>query len=114
MKNGFPKEVDLATIANRDEYDPQMLSTNLMFGTPDEVIAKLKPYETLGVDRVHLLRQPRPRHEGAEALAGAVLQGSHPRLRTRRRTGEEARLTRADLGVCDTVPMGGWRGLAPP
>ena len=27
-----------------------MLSTNLMFGTPDEVIAKLKPYEALGVD----------------------------------------------------------------
>ena len=50
VKNGFPKEVDLHDIANRAEYDPQMLSTNLMFGTPDEVIAKLKPYETLGVD----------------------------------------------------------------
>ena len=50
VTNGFPKEVDLGEIANRAEYDPQMLSTNLMFGTPDEVIAKLKPYETLGVD----------------------------------------------------------------
>jgi alkanesulfonate monooxygenase SsuD/methylene tetrahydromethanopterin reductase-like flavin-dependent oxidoreductase (luciferase family) len=50
VKNGFPKEVDLAAINNRDEYDPKMLSTNLMFGTPDEVIAKLKPYEALGVD----------------------------------------------------------------
>jgi alkanesulfonate monooxygenase SsuD/methylene tetrahydromethanopterin reductase-like flavin-dependent oxidoreductase (luciferase family) len=27
-----------------------MLSENLMFGTPDEVIAKLKPYAALGVD----------------------------------------------------------------
>ena len=27
-----------------------MLTRNLMFGTPDEVIAKLKTYETLGVD----------------------------------------------------------------
>jgi alkanesulfonate monooxygenase SsuD/methylene tetrahydromethanopterin reductase-like flavin-dependent oxidoreductase (luciferase family) len=50
VKNGFPKEVDLGEIANRAEYDPKMLSSNLMFGTPDEVIAKLKPYEALGVD----------------------------------------------------------------
>ena len=27
-----------------------MLRQNLMFGTPDEVIAKLKPYEALGID----------------------------------------------------------------
>lgn len=50
VTNGFPKEVDLASIANRAEYDPRMLHENLMFGTPDEVIAKLKPYEELGVD----------------------------------------------------------------
>jgi len=50
VTNGFPKEVDLASIANRVEYDPRMLHENLMFGTPDEVIAKLKPYQELGVD----------------------------------------------------------------
>jgi alkanesulfonate monooxygenase SsuD/methylene tetrahydromethanopterin reductase-like flavin-dependent oxidoreductase (luciferase family) len=50
VKNGFPKEVELGEIANRAEYDPKLLSTNLMFGTPDEVIAKLRPYEALGVD----------------------------------------------------------------
>jgi alkanesulfonate monooxygenase SsuD/methylene tetrahydromethanopterin reductase-like flavin-dependent oxidoreductase (luciferase family) len=50
VANGFPKQAHLAAIANRAEYDPNMLSTNLMFGTPDEVIAKLKPYEALGVD----------------------------------------------------------------
>ncbi len=50
VTNGFPKELDLASIANRAEYDPRMLHENLMFGTPDEVIAKLKPYEELGVD----------------------------------------------------------------
>ncbi len=48
--DGFPKEVDLAAIANRAEYDPQMLHDNLMFGTPDEIIAKLRPYQELGVD----------------------------------------------------------------
>jgi alkanesulfonate monooxygenase SsuD/methylene tetrahydromethanopterin reductase-like flavin-dependent oxidoreductase (luciferase family) len=50
VKNGFPKELDLGDIANRAEYDAKMLSTNLMFGTPDEVIAKLRPYADLGVD----------------------------------------------------------------
>jgi alkanesulfonate monooxygenase SsuD/methylene tetrahydromethanopterin reductase-like flavin-dependent oxidoreductase (luciferase family) len=50
VTNGFPQEVDLASITNRAEYDPRMLHENLMFGTPDEVIAKLKPYEGLGVD----------------------------------------------------------------
>ncbi len=48
--NGFPKQLDFSEIANRAEYDPKMLSTNLMFGTPDEVIEKLKPYQALGVD----------------------------------------------------------------
>lgn len=48
--NGFPKQVDLESLANRDNYDPKMLSENLMFGTPDEVIAKLKRYQDLGVD----------------------------------------------------------------
>jgi alkanesulfonate monooxygenase SsuD/methylene tetrahydromethanopterin reductase-like flavin-dependent oxidoreductase (luciferase family) len=50
VTNGFPEEIDLKTIENRVEYDPNMLRTNLMFGTPDEVIAKLRRYEALGVD----------------------------------------------------------------
>jgi len=50
VANGFPRQVDLAAIANREEYNPRMLHDNLMFGTPDEVIEKLKGYETLGVD----------------------------------------------------------------
>ncbi|MFN0192008.1 MAG: LLM class flavin-dependent oxidoreductase [Aestuariivirga sp.] len=51
VKNGFPKEIELGEISNRAEFEPNMLSTNLMFGTPDEVIAKLKPYQALGVDQ---------------------------------------------------------------
>jgi alkanesulfonate monooxygenase SsuD/methylene tetrahydromethanopterin reductase-like flavin-dependent oxidoreductase (luciferase family) len=50
VKNGFPKEVDLSTIANRKEYDPQMLHNNMMFGTPDEIITKLQAYQDAGVD----------------------------------------------------------------
>lgn len=51
VKNGFPKEIDLASLANRGEYDPRMLHDNLMFGTPEQVIAKLKLYRELGVDQ---------------------------------------------------------------
>jgi alkanesulfonate monooxygenase SsuD/methylene tetrahydromethanopterin reductase-like flavin-dependent oxidoreductase (luciferase family) len=50
VANGFPKEIPLESVSNRAEYDPQMLSANLMFGTPDEVVAKLKPYQAMGVD----------------------------------------------------------------
>ena len=50
VKDGFPKQIDLSALENRTEYDAQMLSENLLFGTPDQVIEKLKLYEALGVD----------------------------------------------------------------
>jgi len=48
--NGFAKQIPLEDLENRAEYDPEMLRENLMFGTPDQVIEKLKTYESLGVD----------------------------------------------------------------
>lgn len=50
VKDGFPKAVDFSALANRDEYNPKMLHDNLLFGTPDEVVAKLQSYADLGVD----------------------------------------------------------------
>ncbi|MBL9064582.1 LLM class flavin-dependent oxidoreductase [Tabrizicola sp.] len=50
VENGFSKSIPFDQLGNRAEYDPEMLSRNLMFGTPDEVIAKLKEYEAIGVD----------------------------------------------------------------
>jgi alkanesulfonate monooxygenase SsuD/methylene tetrahydromethanopterin reductase-like flavin-dependent oxidoreductase (luciferase family) len=50
VDNGFPEEIDLAALEHRAEYDSTMLRTNLMFGTPVEIITKLKRYEALGVD----------------------------------------------------------------
>ena len=75
VRNGFPKEVDLHDIANRSEYDPQMLSTNLMFGTPDEVIAKLKPYQALGVDEFTYYAEGAPRLAGAPPPVGMGRRG---------------------------------------
>ena len=48
--NGFPKQVMLESLENRAEYDPVMLQQNLMFGTPPEVIEKLKQYQLLNID----------------------------------------------------------------
>jgi alkanesulfonate monooxygenase SsuD/methylene tetrahydromethanopterin reductase-like flavin-dependent oxidoreductase (luciferase family) len=50
VSNGFPKSIPFDQLANRAEYDPDMLQSNLMFGTPDQVIAKLKLFQALGVD----------------------------------------------------------------
>ena len=50
VKNGFPKQIPLSELTNRDEYNAEMLEENLLFGSPDEVIEKLKRYEALGVD----------------------------------------------------------------
>lgn len=50
VENGFPRAIPFGELDNRDEYNPDMLRRNLMFGTPDEVIDKLKRYEALGVD----------------------------------------------------------------
>ena len=48
--NGFPKVVELSELENRNEYDPKMLHKNLMFGTPEQVIEKLRLYADIGID----------------------------------------------------------------
>jgi alkanesulfonate monooxygenase SsuD/methylene tetrahydromethanopterin reductase-like flavin-dependent oxidoreductase (luciferase family) len=51
VDNGFPAMIDLSTLENRDEYDPKTLHEHLMFGTPDEIVNKLRLYDELGVDQ---------------------------------------------------------------
>jgi len=48
--DGFPDRVDLAALDSREQYRPATLEDNLMFGRPDEVIAKLRRYRALGAD----------------------------------------------------------------
>ena len=50
VDNGFPKRIPLAELTDREQYNAEMLEQNLMFGSPAEVIDKLKRYEALGVD----------------------------------------------------------------
>jgi alkanesulfonate monooxygenase SsuD/methylene tetrahydromethanopterin reductase-like flavin-dependent oxidoreductase (luciferase family) len=48
--NGFPDHVPLEELDGNSRVDPQMLEENLMFGSVDTVVSKLKAYEELGVD----------------------------------------------------------------
>jgi alkanesulfonate monooxygenase SsuD/methylene tetrahydromethanopterin reductase-like flavin-dependent oxidoreductase (luciferase family) len=48
--NGFPDRVPLEELDGNSRVDPQMLEENLMFGSVDTVVSKLKAYEELGVD----------------------------------------------------------------
>lgn len=50
VTNGFPKRIPLEDLVEREQYYPDILEENLMFGSPDQVIAKLKRMEALGVD----------------------------------------------------------------
>jgi len=50
VENGFTKVIPLEELEDREQYNPEMLRQNLMFGTPEEIIKKLKLYEKLGVD----------------------------------------------------------------
>lgn len=50
VTNGFPASIPLDQLEGREQYDPSMLEENLMFGSPDAVIEKLRRYEALGVN----------------------------------------------------------------
>jgi alkanesulfonate monooxygenase SsuD/methylene tetrahydromethanopterin reductase-like flavin-dependent oxidoreductase (luciferase family) len=50
VDNGFPKRIPLEELSDREQYNPEMLEENLMFGKPEAVIEKLRRYEALGVD----------------------------------------------------------------
>ena len=50
VHNGFPKKIPLDELQGREQFQPEMLEENLLFGSPDTVIQKLKRYEALGVD----------------------------------------------------------------
>ena len=49
VSNGFPASIALDQLDGREQYEPDMLEQNLMFGGPETVIDKLKIYEALGV-----------------------------------------------------------------
>jgi flavin-dependent trigonelline monooxygenase, oxygenase component len=50
VEQGFPQPVGFETVANRAEYEPHNIRDSMIFGTPAEVIEKLKFYQQCGVD----------------------------------------------------------------
>jgi alkanesulfonate monooxygenase SsuD/methylene tetrahydromethanopterin reductase-like flavin-dependent oxidoreductase (luciferase family) len=50
VTNGFAELAPMEAIQDRADLTPDALQQNLMFGTPEEVVEKLKVYEAAGVD----------------------------------------------------------------
>ena len=50
VTNGFPEPIEVEAVANRAEYQPENVKANMMFGTPEEAVEKLRAYESAGVD----------------------------------------------------------------
>lgn len=48
--NGFPDAVPFEELEGNVRVEPAMLEDNLMFGSPETAISKLKEYERIGVD----------------------------------------------------------------
>ena len=48
--NGFPQKVALESLEGNVRVEPEMLAENLLFGSPEEVIEKLRAYQSIGVD----------------------------------------------------------------
>ena len=51
VQNGFPEAVPYEAVKGKENYNPENIRKNLMFGTPDEVIEKLLAFEAAGVDQ---------------------------------------------------------------
>jgi flavin-dependent trigonelline monooxygenase, oxygenase component len=51
VENGFAVPTDLTQLAERAEYRADAIRDAMMFGTPAEVVAKLRSYEAAGVDQ---------------------------------------------------------------
>ena len=77
VRSGFPEPVDFATVANRGEYQPEALCENMLFGTPEEIIAKLIRYREAGIGHVLLGMNyglpPRVACRSLELLAEVVI-----------------------------------------
>jgi flavin-dependent trigonelline monooxygenase, oxygenase component len=69
VDNGFAERIDLDTLAHREEYRPETLRENLMFGPPDQVIAKLHEYEALGIDFLYCASYGAPIEAQKRSLA---------------------------------------------
>jgi alkanesulfonate monooxygenase SsuD/methylene tetrahydromethanopterin reductase-like flavin-dependent oxidoreductase (luciferase family) len=51
VEDGFPEPAAWEQIASRDDYRPETIRDSLVFGTPEQVVARLRDYEAVGVDQ---------------------------------------------------------------
>jgi alkanesulfonate monooxygenase SsuD/methylene tetrahydromethanopterin reductase-like flavin-dependent oxidoreductase (luciferase family) len=49
--NGFPEPVDYEEVAGQPDNQPEVMLDRMVFGTPEQVVEKLRVYERAGVDQ---------------------------------------------------------------
>lgn len=83
VRMGFPEQVDYAKVANRGEYEPENVKEYMIFGTPDEVIGKLKFYEQCGVENFCYGASFGLRHELSKRSLELFIREVMPAFRSR-------------------------------
>jgi flavin-dependent trigonelline monooxygenase, oxygenase component len=51
VNEGFSEPAAREQLANRDDYKPEAIRDSMMFGTPEQVVARLREYQAAGVDQ---------------------------------------------------------------
>jgi flavin-dependent trigonelline monooxygenase, oxygenase component len=51
VNEGFPEPAAWEQLANRNDYKPEAIRDSMMFGTPEQVVARLREYQAAGVDQ---------------------------------------------------------------
>jgi alkanesulfonate monooxygenase SsuD/methylene tetrahydromethanopterin reductase-like flavin-dependent oxidoreductase (luciferase family) len=51
VRVGFPAATAMSEVASPDDYRPETILDSMVFGTPEQVVTKLKSYAAVGVDQ---------------------------------------------------------------
>ena len=81
VADGFPRTIDLSELENRGRVRPAHAPSQPYVRDPGRGHREAPGLRRSRGRPLHLLREPGPRHEGAEAVHGAVRQGSNAGVR---------------------------------
>jgi alkanesulfonate monooxygenase SsuD/methylene tetrahydromethanopterin reductase-like flavin-dependent oxidoreductase (luciferase family) len=51
VKDGFAEQTPIESVADPDAYRPDVILDSMVFGTPEQVVAKLRQYQAVGVEQ---------------------------------------------------------------
>jgi flavin-dependent trigonelline monooxygenase, oxygenase component len=109
--NGFPEPISLAEQDARGDYRREAMRENMMFGTPDEVVAKLREYEAIGVDIFNYNANFGLPHETAKRSLELFINEVMPHFGQDRANGRPARRPVGAAVTDDEPAQNIWSGI---